>query len=160
MCLQCECLSHYIPFLVSAVLFWAELEVWPMSELDCGVTLAFTVSPLPFPFLSFFELPLGTSAMSFYKKEIIHLGGKGHWFYCMNAVISKYGVSTQTIRYNSQPVWSLTLTLQMCVLSCVPCQSPAPSSDQLFFLQWSRTSLGPIGHPQLLKHTKRYVSIV
>lgn len=39
-----------------------------MSELACGVTLAFTVSPLPFPFLSFFELPLGTSAMSFCKK--------------------------------------------------------------------------------------------
>lgn len=36
-----------------------------MSELVWGVTLAFTVSPFPFPFLSPFELPLGTSAMSF-----------------------------------------------------------------------------------------------
>lgn len=43
-----------------------------MSELACGVTLAFTVSPLPFPFLSFFELPLGTSAMSFYERETIY----------------------------------------------------------------------------------------
>lgn len=54
-----------VPFLVSEVLFWVVLEVWAMSELACGVTLAFTVSPLPFPFLSFLELPLGTSAMSF-----------------------------------------------------------------------------------------------
>lgn len=53
------------PFLVSAVLFWVVLEVWAMSELACGVTLAFTVSPFPFPFLSPFELPLGTSAISF-----------------------------------------------------------------------------------------------
>lgn len=57
-----------------------------MSELACGVTLAFTVSPLPFPFLSFFELPLGTSAMSFYKREMINLGSKEHCFSCMNAV--------------------------------------------------------------------------
>lgn len=47
----------------------------------------------------------------------------------------------------------------VCVL-CVPCQSPTPSSGQLFFLQWSKTSLGLIGHPQLLKHTKQFVSIV
>lgn len=43
-----------------------------MSELDCGLTLAFTVSPFPFPFLSPFELPLGTSAISFWIKK----GGK------------------------------------------------------------------------------------
>lgn len=58
-------MSVDVPFLVSEVLFWVVLEVWAMSELACGVTLAFTVSPLPFPFLSFLELPLGTSAMSF-----------------------------------------------------------------------------------------------
>lgn len=40
-----------------------------MSELACGVTLAFTVSPLPFPFLSPFELPLGTSAISFWDQR-------------------------------------------------------------------------------------------
>lgn len=91
LCLKCEC--QYIPFLVSAVLFWAEFEVWAMSELACGVTLAFTVSPLPFPFLSFFELPLGTSAMSFYNRKIINVSGKGYCFYCMNAVICEYGAS-------------------------------------------------------------------
>lgn len=66
----CVCvMCVIIPFLVSVVLFWAALEVWAMSELACGVTLAFTVSPLPFPFLSFFELPLGTSAMSFCNRD-------------------------------------------------------------------------------------------
>ena len=58
-----------------------------MSELACGVTLVFTVSPLPFPFLSFFELPLGTSAMSFYKTQRMDLSGKGRSFCCMTAVV-------------------------------------------------------------------------
>lgn len=61
--------QSFLPFLLSDVLFCAELEVWAMSELAWGVTLVFTVSPLPFPFLSFFEFPLGTSAMSFCGSE-------------------------------------------------------------------------------------------
>lgn len=82
-----------------------------MSELACGVTLAFTVSPLPFPFLSFFELPLGTSAMSFYKSDETHL--------------FKLTVSFQSGTFGQSSTGFTWVLLR------VPCQSPEPSSGQL-----------------------------
>lgn len=105
-CLICLSLRQRIPFLASVVLFWAALEVWAMSELACGVTLVFTVSPLPFPFLSFLELPLGTSAMSFYKGKETH----SNWLHpfsqihAIRPVLDSYGRRFQThvYRVNSQ----------------------------------------------------------
>lgn len=113
-CLICLSLRQRIPFLASVVLFWAALEVWAMSELACGVTLVFTVSPLPFPFLSFFELPLGTSAMSFYKGKETHLFKLAASFQSDTCDQTSFGF-----------VWAPLPN------PCVPCQFPVLSSGQL-----------------------------
>lgn len=96
-----------------------------MSELACGVTLAFTASPFPFPFLSFLELPLGTSAMSFCGR-------------IRGGLVSGVCGATGGVRV---------------AVGGVPCQSRGPSSGQLSSLRWSRTSLGLTARPQWLKHT-------
>lgn len=122
--------SHRVPFLVSAVLFCVVLEVCAMSELACGVTLAFTVSPLPFPFLSFFELPLGTSAMSFCRK------GK-----------------SDSLSWHQNEMHKLCVCV--CLAGRVPCRCPTPSSGRLSSLRWSGTSLGLTEHPQWLENTNK-----
>lgn len=87
-----------LPFLVSAVLFWVVLEVWAMSELAWGVTLVFTVSPFPFPFLSPFALPLGTSAISFWVvKGIVKTFVNTFWISDIHLNMHELFISTTSI---------------------------------------------------------------